>query len=200
MTARLCAVYTLRTLRRQPAIHHLVVAMVRDSHLSPLPSPRTADYFLFHFQISHIVISVLGETQTQHIALEVVQSTVGKRDAFCASDTAFGEAQIRRSLFLLSNRTTPSDVPSLGRPPSLPPHLKQRHASNPSQGRPSCLSIREPPLFFRNPRSGWLIILEDAAAFALVYLSRCLQPRIKMPASAGYLGGGWRCGGGLHHC
>lgn len=69
-----------------PAIHHLVVALVRDSHLSPLPSPRTADYFLFHFQISHIVISVLGETQTQHVALEVVQSTVGERDAFCASD------------------------------------------------------------------------------------------------------------------
>lgn len=35
------------------------------------------------------------------------------------------------------------------------------------------------------PPSGWLISLEDAAAFALVYLSLCFQPCIKMPGSAG---------------
>lgn len=150
MTAHLCAVYTLRTLRcAYHLIHHLVVALVRDSHASPLPSPRTADYFLFHFQISHIVIYVLGETQTQHIAFEVLQSTVGKRDAFCVSDTAFGVVQIRRSLFPLLNRTTPSDVPSLGHPPpSLPPYLKQRHASNSSQGLDPviCLFVSVPSL------------------------------------------------------
>lgn len=74
-----CAVYTLRTPRS--AILHLVVALARESHHSPQPSLRTADYFLFHFQISRIVISVLGETQTQHISLEVVQATVGKPSA-----------------------------------------------------------------------------------------------------------------------
>lgn len=39
-----------------------------------------------------------------------------------------------------------------------------------------------------NSQSGRLISLEDAAAFALVYLSLCFQPHIKMPGSAGYHG------------
>lgn len=60
--------------------------------------------------------------------------------------------------------------------------------------------VRESPVLFANPQSGRLIGLEDAAAFALVYLSLCLQPRIKMPDSAGYGGGGDGFEGGVHHC
>lgn len=41
---------------------------------------------------------------------------------------------------------------------------------------------------FINPLSGRLITLGDAAAFTLVCLSLCFQPRIKMPSSAGYHG------------
>lgn len=48
--------------------------------------------------------------------------------------------------------------------------------------------VRNLPILFMNPPSGWLISLEDAAAFALVYLSLCFQPCIKMPGSAGYHG------------
>lgn len=44
------------------------------------------------------------------------------------------------------------------------------------------------PFLFINPLSGRLISLGDAAAFALVCLSLCFQPRIKMPNSAGYHG------------
>lgn len=39
-----------------------------------------------------------------------------------------------------------------------------------------------------NPPSGRLISLGDAAAFTLVCLSLCFQPRIRMPRSAGYHG------------
>lgn len=166
-----------------PAILHLVVALARQSHHSPQPSLRTADYFLFHFQISRIVISVLGETQTQHISLEVVQAT-GKREAFSASHTAFGAAQIRRSITCvlpLNETNSIRDVPEAA--PCLEPQPGSLH---------SRWSIRESPVLFANPQSGRLIGLEDAAAFALVYLSLCLQPRIKMPDSAGYGGRGWR--------
>lgn len=80
-------------------------------------------------------------------------------------------------------------------PPEAAPRLEPQPGS-----RPSRLSIRERPVFFTNPQSGWLIILEEAAAFALVYLSLCLQPRIKMPASAGYGEDGGGAEGGFHHC
>lgn len=41
---------------------------------------------------------------------------------------------------------------------------------------------------FMNPLSGLLISLGDTAAFTLVCLSLCFQPRIRMPGSAGYHG------------
>lgn len=48
--------------------------------------------------------------------------------------------------------------------------------------------VRHFPCLFMISQSGRLISLEDAAAFALVYLSLCFQPHIKMPGSAGYHG------------